>query len=215
MKKFVIILLIFCCHTANLPEGKAQYLPAGGVIDAPLAAQSTVIVSVEFLWKYLLDEEKPFHETIRDVQAFFGKARIVVKGAVRELRMAKEIVAMQGEMVALMERAVDKITNLGDEDGDGEPELNLLDRWRYIQILTGIGGEALDIFELFTNVVEEDATVMKDKARITYIHEVYREMKKIRRAMYAQIRRINREMYGVMRGRREAALYKKLFSPTS
>ena len=199
---------------ANPPEIQAQYIPAGGVIDAPLAAQSTVIVSVEFLWKYLLDEEKPFHETIRGVQEFFGKARTVVKGAIRELRMAKEIVAMQAEMAELLEKTVNKITEFGDEDGDGQPELNLADRWRYIQILTGIGGEALDVFELFTNVVKEDATVMNDKARITYIHKVYREMRGIRRGMYAQIRRINREVYGATRGRREAALYKKLFSRT-
>ena len=191
---------------------KAQYAPVGGVIDAPLAAQSTIIVSVEFLWKFLLDEEKPFHETIRGVQEFFGKARTVVKGAVREMRMAKEIVSMGAEIGELLEKTVNKIGGFGDEDGDGQPELNLLDKWRYTQILVGIGGEALDIFELFTNVVKEDATVMGDKARISYIHKVYREMRGIRRAMHAQIRRINREVYGAMRGKREVALYKKLFS---
>ena len=215
MKKiFAIIMLIFSCHVANPPQLKAQYFPAGGVLDGPLAAQSTIMVSVEFLWQYLLNTEKPFHKTIRDVQEFFGKAKIVVKGAVRELRMAKEIVAMKAEIIELLVRTINKIGEFRDTDGDGEEDFNLLDKWRYIQILTGISSEALSIFELFSNVVEQDATVMGDKARITYIHKVYREMRSIRRAMYMQIRRINQDMYGVMRGKREMALYKKLFRPT-
>jgi len=209
-KQIVILLLLIGFQTANPLQTRAQWIP----VDAPLGVQSTIIVSVELLWQFLSQEGKPFQETIKNVQDFFLKTNALVNGAVRDMRMAREIVAIQGQITELFARTVSKIHTLEDADGDGETDLDLPDRWRHIQILTAITGEAVSAFEIFTNVVEDDAMAMNDKARISWIHRVYREMRKIRRAMYAQIRRINRDMYRVTRINREAGLWKKLFAPT-
>ena len=212
-KQIVFLLLLIGLQTANPTRAGAQWVPAGGVLDAPLGVQSTVIVSVELLWQFLNQEGKPFQETIKNVHDFFLKTNALVNGAVRDMRMAREIVAIQGQIMELFSKTVSKIHTLEDADGDGQTDLDVLDRWRHIQILTAISGEAVSALEIFTNVVEDDALAMNDKARISWIHRVYREMRKIRRMMYVQIRRINLDMYKATRVNQEARLWKKLFSP--
>jgi len=83
------------------------------------------------------------------------------------------------------------------------------------QILLAISSEATNVFDLFKNVIEEDATIMDDKGRLTLIRDVYKDATRIKATIRAQLRRINKEVYQYRRLKKEIKTYEEFFSTNS
>ena len=98
-----------------------------------------------------------------------------------------------------------------DLDEDGMDDLEYLDKWKHAQILLAISAEATSVFEIFSNIIEQDAFTMDDKGRVQIIKETYQEMLKLKRAMRGQLRRINREIYQYSRLKKEVEVFEALF----
>jgi len=208
MKKIKGLCLIICL--AVTPISFAQ-IPVGAVTDASLIGSNTIVSVAEGVTNFLLKKERPLQENIKDVQVFFRKAETVVNGAVKNMRMVREIVETEKDIIELYTRSINKLNEPIDEDGDGVDDLEFLDKWKQVQILLAFTKEAASVFELFTNLVENDAFTMNDKGRIIFLEKTYKDMLLIKRAMRAQLRRINKQIYTYRRQRRQLKTYSAFF----
>ena len=186
-------------------------IPVGPVIDPSLIGSNTIVSLAEGVTNFLLKKERPLQENIRDVQEFFGKAETVVSGAIRNMRMVREIVETEKDIIELYTRSINKLNEPIDDDGDGVDDLEFLDKWKQVQILLAFTKEAASVFELFTNLIEDDAFTMNDKGRIIFLEKSYKDMLLIKRVMRAQLRRINKQIYTYRRQRRQLMVYSRLF----
>jgi len=186
-------------------------IPVGAVIDAPLAADNTIVSIAEGVTNFLLKKERPLQENIKDIQEFFRKAETVVNGALKNMRMVREIVETEKDIIELYTRSINKLNEPIDEDGDGVDDLEFLDKWKQVQILLAFTKEAASVFELFNNLIEDDAFTMNDKGRIIFLEKSYKDMLLIKRAMRAQLRRINKQIYTYRRQRRQLKTYSAFF----
>ena len=163
--------LKWLCFMAGLlftPVSFAQ-IPVGAVVDGELAASNTVVSIAEGVTNFLLKKERPLQEGIKDVQEFFRKAETIVNKAVKNMRMVREIVETEKDIIELYTRSINKLNEPIDEDGDGIDDLEFLDKWKQVQILLAFTKEAASVFELFTNLIEDDAFTMNDKGRIIFL----------------------------------------------
>ncbi|MFK7978415.1 MAG: hypothetical protein AB8G86_00410 [Saprospiraceae bacterium] len=186
-------------------------IPVGAVIDAGLIGDNTIVSLAEGVTNFLLKKERPLQENIKNVQAFFQKAETVVNKAVKNMRMVREIVETEKDIIELYTRSINKLNEPIDEDGDGIDDLEFLDKWKQVQILLAFTKEAASVFELFTNLIEDNAFTMNDKGRIIFLEKTYKDMLLIKRAMRAQLRRINKQIYTYRRQRRQLKTYSAFF----
>ncbi|MFK7979738.1 MAG: hypothetical protein AB8G86_07130 [Saprospiraceae bacterium] len=202
----------FCCMIGLLfaPISFAQ-IPVGAVVDGELAASNTIVSIAEGVTNFLLKKERPLQENIKDIQEFFRKAETIVNKAVKNMRMVREIVETEKDIIELYTRSINKLNEPIDEDGDGIDDLEFLDKWKQVQILLAFTKEAASVFELFTNLIEDDAFTMNDKGRIIFLEKIYKDMLLIKRAMRAQLRRINKQIYTYRRQRRQLKTYSAFF----
>ena len=186
-------------------------IPVGPVVDPSLVGSNTIVSLAEGVTNFLLKKERPLQENIKDIQEFFRKAETVVNGAIKNMRMVREIVETEKDIIELYTRSVNKLNEPIDEDGDGVDDLEFLDKWKQVQILLAFTKEAASVFELFTNLIEDDAFTMNDKGRIIFLEKTYKDMLLIKRAMRAQLRRINKQIYTYRRQRRQLKTYSTFF----
>jgi len=208
MKKIKGFCLMICL--AFTPITIAQ-IPVGAVTDASLIGSNTIVSLAEGVTNFLLKKERPLQENIKDIQEFFRKAETIVNGAVKNMRMVREIVETEKDIIELYTRSINKLNEPIDEDGDGIDDLEFLDKWKQVQILLAFTKEAASIFELFNTLVEDDAFTMNDKGRIIFLEKSYKDMLLIKRAMRGQLRRINKQIYTYRRQRRQLMVYSRLF----
>lgn len=208
LKSFVFLLAF-----ALLPSSFAQVIPApvGSVVDVPLGVGNGFVLLAEEVMNFLLKKEQPFQESIKDVQEFFQKAETVVNKSIKNMRMVRQIVETQKDIISLYSRAISNLNKPIDEDGDGVDDLEFLNKWKHVEILLGLSREAASVFELFTNLIEEDAFTMNDKGRILFLEKSYKDMLLIKRAMRTHLRRINKEIYTYRRQRRQLKTYSAFF----
>jgi len=150
-------------------------------------------------------------ENIKKVQEFLSKASMIVNGVTKNIRLVKALIEQEKQIAQLVTRSIDKLKEPLDEDGDGIDDLDFLDKWKHIRILLGIASEADGVFELFRNVIEDDATIMDDRGRLTIIRDAYEDSFRIKSAIKTQIRRINREIYDYRRARKELEIFETFF----
>ena len=186
-------------------------IPVGPVIDPSLVGSNTIVSLAEGVTNFLLKKERPLQENIKDIQEFFRKAETVVNGAIKNMRMIREIVEIEKDIIELYTRSINKLNEPIDEDGDGVDDLEFLDKWKQVQILLAFTKEAASVFELFNNLIENDAFTMNDKGRIIFLEKSYKDMRLIKRAMRAQLRRINKQIYTYRRQRRQLKTYSAFF----
>jgi len=98
-----------------------------------------------------------------------------------------------------------------DTDLDGVDDLDFLDKWKHAQILLALSTEATGAFELFSQLIEEDALTMDDSGRVQFLIETLQGLRRIKSAMRVQLRRINREIYQYRRLEKEAEVFDNLF----
>ena len=204
----VIMLLLF-----------VALFPANGqtvfsVKDKKHRKQSKVLMQVEKASTIIHTSVIPVVKKIKEVQELTAKALTLVNGVIRNMKMVRRLIAIEKEIAELVEKSIAKLNEPRDTDGDGEDDLAFLDKWKHIKILLAILGQADNVFDLFKNVIEQDATVMDDKGRLTLIRDAYRDALKIKRCVRVQIRRINREIAGHRREKREVEAFARLFKAT-
>ena len=153
-----------------------------------------------------------FVGNIKDIQSFLSKASMVVNGVVKNLVLIRKIIEIEKDIAKLVNQSIEIISSPKDADGDGEDDFEFLDKWKHIQILLAIAGEADNIFDLFKNIIEEDSTIMDDKGRLTLIRDAYKDASRIRATIRTQLRRINREVYQYRRLKKEIEVYDNFFS---
>ena len=156
-----------------------------------------------------------FVGNIKDIQNFLSKAATVVNGVVKNLQMIRKIIEIEKEITGLVNQSIEVISSPRDADGDGEDDFEFLDKWKHIQVLLAIAAEADGVFDLFKNVIEEDATIMDDKGRLTLIRDAYKDALRIKATIRAQLRRINKEVYQYQRLKKEIKIYEEFFSKSS
>jgi len=205
LKLYSCLVLLFLA-----PISFAQ-IPVGAVTDAGLIGDNTIVSLAEGVTNFLLKKERPLQENIKDIQEFFRKAETIVNGAVKNMRMVREIVETEKDIIELYTRSINQLNKPIDEDGDGVDDLEFLDKWKQVQILLAFTKEAASVFELFTNLIEDDAFTMNDKGRIIFLDKTYKDMLLIKRAMRAQLRRINKQIYIYRRQRRQLKTYSAFF----
>ena len=110
-------------------------IPVGPVVDPSLVGSNTIVSLAEGVTNFLLKKERPLQENIKDIQEFFRKAETVVNGAIKNMRMVREIVETEKDIIELYTRSINKLNEPIDEDGDGVDDLEFLDKWKQVQIL--------------------------------------------------------------------------------
>jgi len=117
-------------------------IPVGAVTDASLLGSNTIVSIAEGVTNFLLKKERPLQENIKDIQEFFRKAETVVNGALKNMRMVREIIETEKDIIELYTRSISKLNEPIDEDGDGVDDLEFLDKWKQIQILLAFTKES-------------------------------------------------------------------------
>ena len=152
-------------------------------------------------------------QKIRDVQEFVSKAHSVVNHTVKNVRMVNQTILITQDINDLVQTSIEAINEPRDHDLDGQDDLYYLNKWKHIQILLAIAGEADSVWELFKNVLEDDTNIMDDKGRLTIIQDAYNDALKIKASIRIQLRRINKEIFAYQSKRREVLAFEQLFNP--
>jgi len=161
--------------------------------------------------QFIKETAAPLVNTFKKTQEFFQKAQTFVSHVVTNLRYIERIVDIHKDIRTLFDNAIMGLNANPDLDEDGMDDLEFLDKWKHAQILLAISAEATSVFEMFSNIIEQDAFTMDDKGRVQIIKETYQEMLKLKRAMRGQLRRINQEIYQYSRLKKEIEVFDKLF----
>ena len=204
-----ILCLAFFCFSANLAFNQVP------VKDKKHRKWSKIMEEVQVASQAINTRVTAFVGNIKDVQQFLSKASMIVNGVIKNVQMVKKIIEVEKDIAKLVNQSIEIISSPKDADGDGEDDFEFLDKWKHIQILLAISSEATNVFDLFKNVVEEDATIMDDKGRLTLIRDAYKDATRIRATIRAQLRRINREVYQYRRLKKEVKIYEEFFSKSS
>jgi len=161
--------------------------------------------------QFIKETAAPLVNTFKKTQEFFQKAQTFVSHVVTNLRYIERIIDIHKDIRTLFDNAIIRLNANPDLDEDGMDDLEFLDKWKHAQILLAISAEATSVFEMFSNIIEQDAFTMDDKGRVQIIKETYQEMLKLKRAMRGQLRRINQEIYQYSRLKKEIEVFDKLF----
>ncbi len=161
--------------------------------------------------QFIKETAAPLVNTFKKTQEFFKKAQTFVSHVVTNLRYIERIIDTHKDIKTLFDNAITGLNANPDLDEDGMGDLDFLDKWKHAQILLAISAEASSVFEIFSNIIEQDAFTIDDKGRVQIIKETYQEMLKLKRAMRGQLRRINREIYQYSRLKKEAEVFNALF----
>ena len=162
-----------------------------------------------FLIQFLSDKYD-WDCTERTIDNYIKAAKKIIRN-----QYSDEELEIEKDIAKLVSQSIDIINAPKDADGDGEDDFEFLDKWKHIQILLAISSEAANVFDLFKNVIEEDATIMDDKGRLTLIRDAYKDATQIKATIRAQLRRINKEIYQYQRLKKEIKIYEEFFSKNS
>ena len=204
-----ILCLLFLCFSTNLAFNQVT------VKDKKHRKWSKIMEEVQVTSQVINTRVTAFIDNIKDVQEFMSKASMIVNGVVKNVQMVRKIIEIEKDIAKLVNESINIISSPKDADGDGEDDFEFLDKWKHIQILLAISSEAANVFDLFKNVIEEDATIMDDKGRLTLIRDAYKDATQIKATIRAQLRRINKEIYQYQRLKKEIKIYEEFFSKNS
>ncbi|MEM6320471.1 MAG: hypothetical protein AAF960_22570, partial [Bacteroidota bacterium] len=131
--------------------------------------------------QFIKETAAPLVNTFKKTQEFFQKAQTFVSRVVTNLRYIERIVETHGDIRVLFDKAITGLNAPRDLDDNGEDDWggdldDTLDKWKHAQVLLAISAEATSVFEIFSNIVEQDAFTMDDKGRVQIIKETYLEM---------------------------------------
>jgi len=203
--KFIglVLFLQFVALTPVYPQ-----VPVADYFGRWLSKTSSVVQQAS---QFIKETAAPLVNTFKKTQEFFKKAQTFVNHVITNMRYIERIVDTHKDIKTLFDNAITGLNAPRDLDEDGMPDLDFLDKWKHAQILLAISAEATSVFEIFSNIIEQDAFTMDDKGRVQIIKETYQEMLKLKRAMRGQLRRVNREIYQYTRLKKEVEIFDALF----
>ena len=204
-KKILGLILLFqlVALTPIYPQ-----VPVADYFGRWLSKTSSVVQQAS---QFIKETAAPLVNTFKKTQEFFQKAQTFVNRVVQNLRYIEMIVETHKDIRTLFDNAITGLNAPRDLDEDGMADLDFLDKGKHAQILLAISAEATSVFEIFSNIIEQDAFTMDDKGRVQIIKETYQEMLKLKRAMRGQLRRVNREIYQYTRLKKEVEIFDALF----
>ena len=210
------LLLPFCltCLLQILPISMAtSQVPTADYLGRWLSRTTSVVQQAS---QFIKETAAPLVNTFKKTQEFFQKAQTFVNRVVQNLRYIEMIVETHKDIRTLFDNAITGLNAPRDLDDNGLDDWNgdldnALDKWKHAQVLLAISTEATSVFEILSNIIEQDAFTMDDKGRVQIIKETYQEMLKLKRAMRTQLRRINREVYQYSRLKKEVEVFENLF----
>lgn len=182
------------------------------VVDKKHNQWSTILMKVQQATTVLNARVVLTVNKIKDAQEFISKAHTLVNGVVKNIRLVNQLIKIEQEIATQIQHSITALNEPQDLDQDGVDDLYYLDKWKHIQILLAIGGQADGVFELFKNVIEDDTHFMDDKGRLIIIKQAYQDALKIKTAIRIQIKRINQDIYRYKIQRREVLAFQKLFN---
>ena len=205
----LILLLQLVALTPIYPQ-----VPVADYFGRWLSKTSSVVQQAS---QFIKETAAPLVNTFKKTQEFFQKAQTFVNRVVQNLRYIEMIVETHKDIRTLFDNAITGLNAPRDLDDNGLDDWNgdldnALDKWKHAQVLLAISTEATSVFEILSNIIEQDAFTMDDKGRVQIIKETYQEMLKLKRAMRAQLRRINREVYQYSQLKKEIEVFDALFS---
>ena len=205
----LILFLQFVAFTPIYPQ-----VPVADYFGRWLSKTSSVVQQAS---QFIKETAAPLVDTFKKTQEFFQKAQTFVSHVITNLRYIERIVDTHKDIRDLDDDAITGLNAPRDLDDNGLDDWsgdldNTLDKWKHAQVLLAISAEATSVFEIFSNIIEQDAFTMDDKGRVQIIKETYQEMLGLKRAMRAQLRRINREVYQYSRLKKEIEVFDALFS---
>jgi len=160
---------------------------------------------------FIKETAAPLTRTFRNVQQFFRKAHTVVKGVIKNMQIIENIIETHSDIRKLYDNSLTVLNAPRDTDLDGVDDLDFLDKWKHAQILLALSTEATGVFELFTQLVEDDALMLDDSGRIEFLKDTLRRLIRIKSAMRVELRRINKEIYQYRRLEKELEVFDRLF----
>ena len=206
---FVLLVIVAGLNTHSTPLLAQAPIP---VHDKKHDKWSKVIQHAKTISTIINTRVTVVVRKMQDAQEFISKAHMIVNNTVQNVKMVNHILKIKKEIEDLVNVSINAINEPRDNDLDGIDDLHYLNKWKHIQILLAIAGQADNVFELFKNVVESDRTIMDDKGRLSIIKDAYEDARKIRTSLRIQLRRINQEIYAYQRQRREVLAFEQLFS---
>lgn len=192
-----LLLLLICTITTTI--GFAQITVVSDQEHMETSTVEAYTASVSTGIKALL--ENGFIEKISKVQEFFKVASDIVSAIVKNLKMTKELIEVEKDIIKLYQRSLERL----DEAED------FTDKWKYRWILGQLFLEAQQVFELFDLATQQNMGIIDDKGRIELIKHSLKEAKRIKRSMYAAVRRTNRHIYAIKRQQKELEVFTNLF----
>ena len=205
------LLLPFCltCLLQILPISMAtSQVPTADYLGRWLSRTTSVVQQAS---QFIKETAEPLVKTFRNVQRFFQQAHTAVKAVIENMETIERIIATHKDILQLYAQSIAVLNSPMDTDLDGVDDLDFLDKWKHAQILLALSTEATGAFELFSQLIEEDALTMDDSGRVQFLIETLQELRRIKSAMRLQLRRINREIYQYRRLEKEAEVFDNLF----
>ena len=193
------ILVLYWLFLAVQPLG-AQTI----VQDKKHQNWSKILQEVQITSQAIMGNVTLFVEKIQATQEFMTKAATIINGVVKNMQLIRKTIEIEKEIATLVNQSIQIIDN-------PDEEIDFLDKWKHIQLLLAIASQASNVFDLVKNIIQQDATIMDDKGRLTLIRQAYQEALKIKSAILTQLRRINREVYQYRRLQREWEIYNQFF----
>ena len=211
MLKKISVLILFLQFVAFTPI--YPQVPVADYFGRWLSKTSSVVQQAS---QFIKETAAPLVNTFKKTQEFFKKAQTFVSHVVRNLRYIEKIIETHQDIRTLFDNAITGLNAPRDLDDNGMDDWSndlddKLDKWKHAQVLLAISAEATSVFEILSNIIEQDAFTMDDKGRVQIIKETYHEMLGLKRAMRAQLRRINREVYQYSRLKKEIQVFDALF----
>ena len=203
----LILLTVLPCRSVN------SQLPSPIVIDAPNNVANGVVMAFQIGFRSLLRAEEGIIGVINNIQDFISKANSLVNTSVKNLRLVRQIVNLHNDILEMQSKYVATLDEEADFDGDGNISLEEIDyKWKSIKVSLGLVKESTGYFQVFSNVLDDNAFTMDDEGRINLIAETYTDLIKIKGAMRLHIRRTNRKNRDFQKLKREYQTYKAFFS---
>ena len=204
----ILLFLQFVAVTPIYPQ-----VPVADYFGRWLSKTSSVVQQAS---QFIKETAAPLVDTFKKTQEFFQKAQTFVSYVVKNLRYIERIIDIHKDIRTLFDNAITGLNAPRDLDDNGMDDWSndlddKLDKWKHAQVLLAISAEATSVFEIFSNIIEQDAFTMDDKGRVQIIKETYQEMLKLKQVMRAQLRRINREVYQYSRLKKEIEVFDALF----
>jgi len=207
--KLLVLLLLFIPNKTT----DGQTLPTPIVLDAGNNVANGVVLGFQIGLNFLLKQERNFLGIITNVHEWIDRANRVINSSVKNLRLVRQIINTHNDIIEMQSKYVSQLDDHTDIDGNGVISLNEINqKWKSVQVSLGLLKQSTNYFQIFSNVMEDNAFTMDDESRVKLLYETYTDLIQIKSAMRIHIRRTYKRNRDLQKFKREFNTYKTLFT---